>query len=342
IIYLFLILVLSTTSFSQTLGGNAVYNFLKLPSTPMLTAAGGVNISYKTNEVGLSANNPSLMDASLHSQVNASFNYFPGGIKTYSLTGAYHHENSNTSLGGHIYFLDYGNIMQTDAAGNISGEFRPVDFVLQVSVAKQYMEKWNFGFTLKFINSSYQQYASSAIAVDAGIHYTDSAKQFYASFVAKNMGVQLKTYAEEPEDLPFDMQIGITKKLAKAPFGFSLTAQQLHHFDILYNDTTFNNENSFTSSSGFFQKLFNHFVLATHIYIGNHLEATLGYNQLRRSELNIQSATNGLNGFSMGLRVKFSKIQVLYSLSSYQKNVTYNHLGINFQMNRLFGLGKDL
>ena len=249
---------------------------------------------------------------------------------------------SNTSLGGQIYYLNYGNIVQTDAAGNVSGEFRPVDFVIQVSAAKQYMEKWNYGFTLKFINSSYQQYSSNAIAADVGIHYADTANQFYASFVAKNMGVQLKTYAGEKEDLPFDMQIGITKKLANAPFGFSLTAQQLHHFDILYNDTTFNNENGFTNSNGFFQKLFNHFVFASHIYIGNHLEATLGYNQLRRSELNIQSASNGLNGFSMGLRVRFSKIQVLYSLSSYQKNVTYNHLGINFQMNRLFGLGKDL
>ena len=308
----------------------------------MLSASGGVNISYKTDEVGISANNPSLLDASLHSQMNASFNFFPGGIKTYSLTGSYHHEKSNTSLGGQIYYLNYGNIVQTDAAGNISGQFRPVDFLIQVSAAKQYMEKWNYGLTIKFINSNYQQYSSSAIAMDAGIHYTDSSNQFYASFIAKNMGVQLKSYAGESEDLPFDMQIGLTKKLAKAPFGFSLTAQQLHRFDILYNDTTFNNENVFTSSNGFFQKLFNHFVFASHIYIGNHLEATLGYNHLRRSELNIQAASNGLNGFSMGLRIKFSKIQVLYSLSGYQKNLTYNHLGISFQMNRLFGLGKEL
>src|SRR3954468_5891986 len=90
---------------AQTLGGNAVFNFLKLPSTPLLTAAGGVNVSYKTNEVGLSANNPSLLDPDVHSQVNASFNSFLGDIKTYSLTGAYHYEKWNTTFGGHIYFL---------------------------------------------------------------------------------------------------------------------------------------------------------------------------------------------------------------------------------------------
>ena len=333
---------ISSVTNSQTLGGNATFNFLKLPATPLLTAAGGANASYKTNEVGLSANNPSLLDASLHTQLNASFNHFLGGIKTYSLTSAYHHEASNMSFGGQIYFVDYGTIPQTDAAGNISGNFRPVDFLIQLSAAQQYLDKWNYGATIKFINSSYQQYTSNAIAFDAGVHYTDSANKFYAALLAKNMGFQFKTYAGEKEDLPFDLQIGITKRLAKAPFAFSLTAQHLNSFNTLYNDTSFNNESGFTSNNGFFNKLFNHFVFATHVYLGNNLEATFGYNHLRRNELNIQSSTNGLNGFSMGLRVKFSKLQVLYARSNYQRNIAYNQLGINLQLNRLFGLGKEL
>jgi hypothetical protein len=53
------------------------------------------------------------------------------------------------------------------------------------------------------------------------------------------MGFQLKTYAGEQEDLPFDLQIGITKKLANAPLGFSITAQHLHQFNTLYSDEDF-------------------------------------------------------------------------------------------------------
>lgn len=320
---------------TQTLGGSSAYNFLKLPATPLLSASGGVNVSYKTNEVGLSANNPALLNSTLNSQLNLCFNNFLGGIKAYALTGAYHQQKWNMDLGAHVYFVDYGSIPQTDAAGNIEGDFRPADYVVQVYASRQYLEKWNYGASLKFIHSDYKFYTSSALALDFGIHYSDSVSNFYAGAVAKNMGVQLKTYAGEREDLPFDLEIGITKKLSRAPLGFSVTGQHLHQFNIAYNDTSFNNENDLPSNSKFFNKLLNHFVVATHIYLGDHLEATLGYNHLRRAELNMGPGGNGLNGFSMGVRVKFSKLQVLYARSNYQKNIAYNQLGVTLTLNKL-------
>jgi hypothetical protein len=339
---IFIFLLTFFTGRAQTLGGSSAYNFLKLPSSPLLTAAGGVNTSYKTNEVGLTANNPALLSSDLHTQLGLSFNSFLAGIKTYSLTGAYQYDKLNSTFGAHIYFVDYGSIPNTDAAGNVNGNFHPVDYVVQVSASKKYLDRWNYGASLKFINSNYQLYKSSAIAFDFGVLYSDSSKQLFASVLAKNMGVQLKTYAGEAEDLPFDLQIGITKRLSKAPLGFSFTAQHLHQFNIIYNDDSFNTDNNFSSGNNLFNKLFNHIVIASHIYLGNNLEATLGYNHLRRQELNIGPSGNGLNGFSMGVRIKFAKLQVLYARSNYQRNVSYNQLGLTLHMNQLLGLGKDL
>lgn len=320
---------------AQTIGGGSAYNFMKLPATPLLTALGGVNTSYTTNEVGLTANNPALLNPGLHSLLGASFNSFLASIKTYSLTGAYAYEKWNTTFGGHIYFIDYGSIPQTDAAGNVSGNFHPVDYVVQVSAARQYLERWNYGASLKFINSNYQLYKSSAIAVDFGVLYSDSSKKLFASLLAKNMGVQLKTYAGEGEDLPFDLEVGVTKRLTKAPLGFSVTAQNLHQFNTLYSDESFDTANNLSTDKSFLNKLFNHFVVATHIYVGNNLEGTIGYNHLRRQDLNIGSSGNGLNGFSMGVRVKFSKLQILYARSSYQRNISYNQFGLNLKMDEL-------
>lgn len=338
-IFFFFVFFISS---AQTLGGSAAYNFLKLPSNPLLTAAGGVNTSYNANEVGLASNNPALLNPMLHGQLNLSFNNFMGGIKAYSASGAYQYNKLNTTLGAHIYFVDYGSIPQTDAAGNVQGNFRPVDFVVQLSASKKYLEKWNYGISMKLIYSGYQRYNSTALAFDVGVLYTDSAAQFSASVLAKNMGLQLKTYAGVKEDLPFDLQIGFTKKLANAPLGFSITAQHVHRFNTFYNDTSFNIDNSISSTTSFAGKLLNHFVVASHIYIGNNLEATIGYNHLRRTELNIGSSGNGLNGFSTGIRIKFSKLQILYARSNYQKNISYNQLGLTLQLNKLFGVGKEL
>jgi len=127
---------------TQTIGGSSAYNFLNLSATPLLTAAGGVNTSYKTNEVGLTANNPALLSPDIHSQLGLSFNSFLAGTKTYSVTGACKYNRWNTTFGGHIYFVDYGSIPQTDAAGNVNGNFHPVDYVVQISGAR---DTWSGG-----------------------------------------------------------------------------------------------------------------------------------------------------------------------------------------------------
>lgn len=326
-------------SFTQTVGGKAAYNFLRLPSSPFLAAAGGVNTSYTWGDVSVTANNPALLQPSFHKQLHAGFHSFVANTKAYALTGAAFLPNQKTTLGGHIQFIDHGALPATDAAGNSNGNFRPVDFVAQLSAAKGYLQKWTYGVTLKFIHSSYGQYRSGAVAADVGVLFRDSARNVSASLLVKNMGIQFATYAGEEEDLPFDLQVGITKRLKGAPFAFSLTAQQLQTFDILYSDTTFNRENNFSHPTTL-NKVLTHFVLASHIFLGQHLEATLGYNFLQRQELSVGTEGNGLTGFAAGLRLSFSKLQVHYGRTAYQRGVASNQIGITVHLDQLGGFGR--
>ncbi len=323
---------------AQTLGGKAAYTFLNLPASPLLSASGGINTSYSGSDVGLALNNPALLMPALHSDVGLVFNNYFAGIKAYNLSAAYHQIDMNTTFGGNIFFIDYGNIAQTDASGNVSGNFHPVDYVVQLSASKTYLEKWRYGASLKFISSDYGQYSSNALAMDVGIFYSDTSNNFSASVLVKNMGTQLKNYTNEKEDLPFDLQLGISKKLKKAPFGFSVTAHHLHQFRISYSDTTFNTENNLANNNTTLKNIFSHFVIATHIYAGKSLEATIGYNILRRQELNIGSSGNGLNGFSAGLQAKFKKLKIQYARSYFQRNIAYNQFGITISLKQLFGL----
>jgi len=336
-------LLLLNAGHAQTLGGNSVFNFLRLSNTPQLTALGGVNVYQYSDDVGLAFNNPSQLRSTMHTQMNAVFNDFYGGIKVYHLSLGYHHPKLNTNFSWGLNYFSYGSTPETDASGNILGKFRPTDWVMQVSASRSYEEKWNYGATLKFISSNYGQYRSSGLAMDMGVLFHDSSKLFSASAVAKNMGFQLKKYdGTGPDDLPFDLQVGLTKRFAHAPFGVSLTAQRINKFDINYNDTAFNNENGFENGTKKFSfgKLINHLVLATTIYPGDKVEVIAGYNFLRRKELNIGNAGNGLNGFSMGVGVLFGKLQIRYARAWYQNNSAYNQLGLNMKLNEYFGLGK--
>jgi hypothetical protein len=325
---------------SQTIGGRVAFSFLKISTDPILTGAGSINSSYITKEVGLAANNPSLLNPAVNAQLLVSFSSFLKGVKAYSATGAYYNSKTNTTFGGHINFIDYGSIIQTDASGMSYGHFRPIDFAIQLEAARTYLDNWSYGLSLKIINSIYNQYKANGIAFDVGVLYRDSLHNFSASILAKNMGFQIKSFDGDNADLPFDMQVGITKRLQNAPLGISLTAYHINKFDLIYNDTVFNIENGNSERHTTISNILNHLVIAGHIFISKNLEAIVGYNHLRRMELNMGLSGNGLNGFSTGINLSFQNLQVLYARSVYQRNVTLNQIGINVGMKSFFSPGK--
>jgi hypothetical protein len=324
---------------AQTLGGRSAYNFLKLPNTPQLSALGGVNISNITEDAGLSFNNPALLRAEMSQQLHASFNVLYAGIKNYHSLFAYHVPAWQTSFALGVHFLDYGSMAQTDAAGNILGAFRPNDYVVQLSASRQYLDKWHYGMSLKLVSSNYSLYRSTALAMDAGVCYYDSARGLQVSVAMKNMGVQLKKYpGTTGDDLPFDIQAGVTKRLRNAPVQFSLTAHHLHQFDLLYADTSYNNANGLGQGGGkgfTADKLFRHVVFCVQVFITDKLEVTAGYNYLLHKELMIANTPNGLTGFSMGAGALFKKLQLRYARSYYQNNLAYNQFGLNVPLNKL-------
>jgi hypothetical protein len=316
---------------AQTLGGNAVFNFLSLPNTAKQSALGGVNISSIGNDVGMGFQNPSLLRGSMHRQANTSFNAFVAGINNYSLTSAYHLSSIETNLAFGVNFLDYGNITQTDASGMVLGNFRPSDYVLQLMASRQYHERFWYGLTMKYIQSNYGQYRSSGLGFDVGLSYNDTSNGLQVSFVVKNMGTQLRTYdGAAKEELPFDIQLGITKRLARAPFQFSLTAQHLQAFNTYYNDTSFNaGEGVLGDTDSWGKKLLSHFVLGAEIFPNEKLELLLGYNFQRRQDLNVYQVSNGLNGFTFGAGLLLNKIHIRYATGLYQRNM-FHQFSLNF------------
>ncbi len=334
---------INSSLFAQTLGGSSAYNFLRFPASPQLSALGGINLTNYSNDLSLAFSNPAQLDSAMHTQMVANFNSLAAGINNVHWMLAYRHPKLQTNFAVGVLYFDYGSTQQTDASGNIEGVYRPRDYVVQLMASREYLNRWKYGLTLKFVASNYGMYRSSAIAADVGVLYRDTANFLQASIVAVNMGGQLKRYnPAEQEELPFDLQAGISKRLAKAPIRFSVTAHHLHRFDILYNDTLFNNENGFENSSTkkfTLDKLFQHFVFATQVLIGERVEVTAAYNVLRGRELKVTNGGNGLTGFSLGAGVLFSKLQLRYARTHFQNNTAYNQIGLTMPLNQSFGLG---
>ncbi|MCU0322751.1 MAG: hypothetical protein MUE72_10060, partial [Chitinophagaceae bacterium] len=188
-----------------------------------------------------------------------------------------------------------------------------------------------------YMHSSYGMFKSNGIAADIALSFVDTTHFIQASLVVKNLGTQLRKYSADMnrEELPFDVQLGITKKLAKAPIQFSLTAHHLQRFDILYNDTLFKaseGDDRYKQKKYTIEKIFAHLVLAAQFYIHQKVELTTGYNFLRRHDLNVYNTSNNLNGFTAGLGVLLKKFHFRYATGFYQRNM-FHQVGINLSWN---------
>jgi hypothetical protein len=59
----------------------------------------------------------------------------------------------------------------------------------------------------------------------------------------------------------------------------------------------------------------------------------LGYNIIRRYDLNIQDQSNGLNGFSAGMGLKLERMNLQYGGSFFQSNL-YHHFSLTYQLKK--------
>jgi hypothetical protein len=344
--YLFISLLLSASAKAQVLGGKNTFAFLDLPPAPQITALGGVNVSQQNNDLSLALLNPALLRPSMHTHLQVNYAGYFAGVKYSHVAAGYHVASIQTTFATSLQYVGYGDVTHTDAAGNVMGTFRPNDFAWQVTASRKYLEKWYYGLSLKYIRSRYQEYQSSGIAADVGIAFQDTAHGWQAGLVARNMGSQFSTYTGGPQEpLPFDLQIGISKRLEHIPLQLSATIHHAYQFDIRYADpdyeegTVIENGDTVRAGGGTMDKIFRHFVLAAQFEIGKYVELTAAYNHLRRKELSLQDQ-QGMSGFSFGVGVVMNKLQLRFARSWYQRSTAFNHLGISLSLNQWMGIGR--
>lgn len=286
----------------QLLGGQTVFNFLGNNNTAQYNAMGGKNVSYVQNNSSAFLQNPALWQTENSKYLSVDIKNIYGivnSLATYTFTAT---QNVHTAFA--VGYNNYGKLTRTDASGNLLGNFNANDIVVMYNMARNKNKPLSYGATFKLANSQIDINSGIALATDVGLHYKHPTNGFAAGFVIKNFGINLKKIGSLNDALPFDMQIGVSKKIAKAPFALSLTMHQLQQFNNYYNDTIFTNALTGTVKKvTFLNKLSNHFVVAVHIIPVQYVTFDVGYNIKMRRELLYPSLNNGLTSLSFGCSV---------------------------------------
>lgn len=334
---------------AQVTGGRFAMEYLRMPNSPHISALGGMNVANPENDIAFAMQNPSLMRPGLHNQLGLNYNAFYSGIGIANLQYGYHVPDVNTSFALGIQYLNYGSFTQTDFIGNEYGEFQARDYAITLAAARQYKENWRYGAALKWAHSTLFDKTAGGVLADFGITYNDTASLLTIGAVAKNIGFMVDKYnpANSSEPLPFDLQIGISKRFKHIPLRLMATLHHLYEWDVRYNNPAdvqgtnlFGAQDSNAKEKTYFvDKLFRHFTFAAEITLAKRLTVTGAYNHMRRGELALKERT-ALAGFSFGLGLNLNKFQVHYARSFYHVTGAYNEIGLNMQLNKLFGTGK--
>ncbi|MDR1678694.1 MAG: type IX secretion system protein PorQ [Prevotellaceae bacterium] len=307
--------------FAWAQGGSSVYSFLELPYFAHSAALGGTHVALVDDGVGGAMANPALLSDKTHKQL--AINYSNYLFETNIGAVAYGYNIGTHRLAAAIEFLSYGSFEGRDEANRPTGDFSAKDFALNLSYGKQLDKNLNAGITLKPIFSTYENYSSFALAVDAGIAYIDTAKGISIGLTFSNIGHQLSSFTGDYEELPFNSALSFSKKFPHAPLRVHLTAHHLHVWDLNYSDRVTSTNltgDEIKNKISFGDMLLRHTIVGVDFEPGKVIYLTASYNHRRAAELKLQDSRS-MAGFSFGGGLRLSKIRLDFGMSQYQKGV---------------------
>jgi len=185
--------------------------------------------------------------------------------------------------------------------------------------------------------SHLERYTSFGFAIDLGASWHNRSNLFSAGLVLKNMGYQVTSYAGEPEqNLPFEIQAGISQRLPHAPFRFSMTFRHLEKFDLTHTYIPLQaTEEEDAESSEFFENMLRHIILGAELMPHKNFYFSGGYNYQRRSELKIDKKPSTV-GFSWGFGINTSWLNIEFGRATYHLAGSTSHVSLIIRPDNIY------
>lgn len=337
-IYILLFCLVGTYSSGQT-GGDNVYEFLNLTHSSLVSSLGGTNVSLKTADLNLAYHNPALLNSEMDKSLTINYvNYFAGINYGMTMYAKSYQGIGNFAAG--LTYLNYGSFNEADESGNITGTFSAAEYAFSIIYSRDLDSLFSVGANLKPIVSQLERYTSVGVALDIGGAYHSRNGLFSAGLVIKNIGIQITTYAGElHEKLPFEIQAGLSQKLAHAPLRFSLTLRHLERFDLTYDYESFGTSDGSSTpdpnSSDFFENALRHIIIGAELIPHKNFYVSAGYNYQRRKELQVDSRVSTV-GFSWGFGINTSFLSLGFGRATFHLAGTSNDLTLILRPDLLY------
>lgn len=320
-LYILLLSLLATSAYAQS--GDEVFSFLRYPTSARANALGGHTVSLIERDPALAFHNPGLLGGEMDGMINLNYMNYISDINVGSaLFSKAAGERGAWAIGA--TYINYGDFKEALPGNTVIGNFSANDININGIYAYDLSDRWRGGLALKFLYSSFADFSSIGLCADAGLSYYNKEKEFSFGFTLKNIGAQLKPYEDDRQKLPWDIQLGITKKMAHAPIRLSLTAMHLNRWKFDYIDNT----QKEISDDNFFKTLSKHLILGVDFIPSDNFWVGIGFNPKRSIDMKLENG-NTLGGFSGGAGVRIRMFDIGVSVAKYHPSAMSMVLSIS-------------
>jgi opacity protein-like surface antigen len=262
-------------------------------------ALGGNNISLVEDDESMIFHNPSLLSNVSDKTILINYMNYMAGVNTASAAfNKVIKERASVAFSGQ--YINYGSMKEMNADNIQNGEFSAKDISIAGYFSYLLTDRITGGVAAKFITSYIAEYNSLALGVDLGLNYYHHESELSISLVAKNLGGQVKSYDDNFERMPMDLQVGISKRLVHTPLRFSATLTDLTHWNYKFIQHL---------SAGA------ELILSPQIWIG------AGYNFRRAKEMSIENSdhekSSNWAGFSLGAGLSLNNFKLNFAYGKY-------------------------
>ena len=311
---------------------NSSNNSLNLNNSSRVLSMGGDVISIVDNDVSLAFQAPSLLNKEMNRQMSFNFVDYVSDINFISFHYAQKISNNLMIFSG-LDAINYGEFIGSDATGNSTSLFTANQQIFTLGTAKQISDKFTLGTNIKLLNSQLESYHSLSLSSNVSTTYFNKENNLAATLLFKNMGKPIKSYTSNSENLPFEIQLGLSKSLQHLPFRYSLVLHHLNVYDIS-NDYNLNTIYDLTTNTIIIKKETVAKKMLRHVILGGELNPfrkslylRAGFNFQRREDLKLSSSFS-MSGFSWGMGFSVKKIQINYSRSALHSSSVLNSFSL--------------
>ena len=312
--------------------GSTAYDFLNISSSSLVYGLGGMNVSLVGGDVNTIDQNPALLGPEMDNQVEFNYMRYMGDSNFAGLAYA-HKAGQHGAWAAFVRYLGYGSMKETDAAGNITGNFSASDVVFGGTFCYDITDRLRGGASIKMAYGSYAEFSALAVATDLGINYYDGDRDLSLSVVVANLGGQVKRFDDRYDRLPLDLRLGWSQSFGTLPLRFSVTAWNLTKWKMPYYDPGDGTSSDQTEKKeSFGSNLFRHLVFGIDYVGSDNFYIGAGYNYRTRTDMSTYSRSM-LSGFSLAAGVKVRNFGVGLAFAQPHKGATTLMLNLTCQLN---------